>query len=318
MDYRDLTPGDHRLVVGVGKECRPFRVHVPLAANQRLLPVFAFDGVTLFNREGSMGAINGLDDASDRYRFVAIYPIPKIRYLGILAGWNAEGGFLSYRHGYDDVEYINQICRDLQIQRFYAVGFSAGAQFAHVLAGRLLGMVAGVVSVSGTWLGTEPPPPPGTAALIFHGEDDPVLPYRGGTGSLKTRVLVWLGNRNVRWSRPDLQAVAYAAANHYQDDPAVFESPFYVKRRFQHSPGVPVEEYMIRRPFGGHTYHGRKTGTGTESLLSRRHGRPLPPEKFSVNDVMAASLGFGNPAHRPVRPRPQGRHQEGSDTGFGA
>jgi poly(3-hydroxybutyrate) depolymerase len=295
MDFRNLTPGDHWFAVAVGKDCRPFRVHVPPAVDRRSLPVLAFDGVTLFNREGNMGAVNGLDDASDRYGSVAIYPVPKTRYLGILAGWNAEGGFLAYRNSYDDIEYIHKICNLLRIQMFYAVGFSAGAQFAHVLAGRLPGMVAGVVSVSGTWLGTEPTPPPGTAALIIHGEDDRVLPYRGGTSSLKTRVLIWLGNRNVRSSRPDLQAVAYAAANHYQGDPAVLEGAFYVKRSFQGPSGVPVEEYRMRWPFGGHTYHGRKTGKGTESLLSRRNGRPLPADVFSVNDVMAAFLGFGRP-----------------------
>ena len=295
MDFRDLAPGDHRLDVEVGKDRRPFRVHVPLAVDRRLLPVFAFDGVTLFNREGNMGAVNGLDDASDRYKFVAIYPMPMTRYLGILAGWNAEGGFLTYRRSYDDVDYINQICRDLRVREFYAVGFSAGAQFAHLLAGRLPGIVAGVVSVCGTWLGTEPPPPRGTAALIIHGEDDPVLPYRGGVGSLRTRILLWLGNRNVRLSRPDLQVVAYAAANHYAGEPDVFEEPFYAKRSFHHAPGVPVEEYTIRRPFGGHTYHGRKTGRGTESVISKRNGRPLPPDKFSVNDLMAAFLGFARP-----------------------
>jgi hypothetical protein len=69
-------------------------------------------------------------------------------------------------------------------------------------------------------------------------------------------------------------------------------TPVYVKRTFGPGP-VPVVEYIIRRPHGGHTYHGRRTGAGTESVLSRKHGRPLPPEAFSTNDLFVATMGLG-------------------------
>jgi hypothetical protein len=139
-------------------------------------------------------------------------------------------------------------------------------------------------------LGTEPPPAPGTAALIIHGEEDTVLPYRGGVGSLKCKILLLIGNRNVRASHPHLQAGAYAAANGYRNEPVTEETPVYVKRTFGPRGGVPVVEYLIRSPHGGHTYHGRSTGEGTESLLSHRHGRPLPPDVFSVHDIFARCM----------------------------
>jgi poly(3-hydroxybutyrate) depolymerase len=292
MDLRDLAPGDHRLVVAVEGERRGFRVHVPRDADWRVAPVLAFDGVTVFNQQGSMGSINGLDDASEKFGFVAIYPIPKVRYFGIVAGWNTRGGYLAYRPNYDDVDYVRAILSMLQIPKVYAVGFSAGGQFAHILAGRLPGTIAGVVSVSGTWQGTEPPPPPGTAAVIIHGEVDQVLPYRGGVSSLKTRLLVCLGNRNVRLSRPDLQVSAYAAANGYDSVPVVETTPVYIKRSFGANPAVPVVEYLIRSPYGGHTYHGRKSGPGTESFLSRTNGRPLAEEIFSTNHIFTQCMGL--------------------------
>jgi poly(3-hydroxybutyrate) depolymerase len=291
MSVYDLEQGDHWLAVTADGERRAFRVYVPGGADRSLAPVLAFDGVTLFNRQGSMGSINGLDAASERYKFVAIYPMPKARYFGILAGWNTPGGFLDCRPGYDDVEYVRAILTSLGAPKAYAVGFSAGGQFAHVLAGRLPGTILGVVSVSGTWQATEPRPARGTAAVIIHGESDPVLPYRGGS-SFRTCLLAFLGNRNVRRSRPDLQVGVYAEANGYGAEARVEETPIYVKRSFGADPEVPVVEYLVRPPHGGHTYHGRKIGAGAESLLSRAHGRPLSEDVFSINDVFAQCFGL--------------------------
>jgi len=273
-------------------ERRPFRLHVPEDPDLRLDPVIAFDGVTLWNPEGNMGGINGLDEASDKYKFVAVYPIPKTRYFGSIAGWNTPGGCLTYRAGYDDLDYVQEIFTLLSIERAYAIGFSAGAQFAHILAGKLPGRITGVGSICGSWLGTEPQPAPGTALLVVHGEEDPVQPYHGGPARMmRVRLLAALGNRNLLLSRPDLQAQAYAAANAYGPVPQIEETEVYVKRTF--GPGTaPAVEYLIRHPYGGHTYHGRRTGKGTESDLSRQHGRPLPPEKFSCNDKFAATMGF--------------------------
>jgi poly(3-hydroxybutyrate) depolymerase len=322
-DFRKFAPGDHCLSLSVGNDRRPFRLHVPENLDPRFDPVIAFDGVTLQNPEGSMARINGLDDASKKYKFAAIYPIPKTRYFGIVASWNAQGAYLSYRPDYDDVDYVREIFAMLQVERAYAIGFSAGAQFAHILAGRLPGIIAGVGSICGTWLGTEPPPPPGTALLVIHGEEDPVEPYQGGNPPLKIKLLAKLGNRNVLLSKPCRQAEVYAEANGYGLEPEIedtevkgisafsfirqprdrtlearisrVESPFpfasWTKRAF--GPGlVPVVEYLIKPPWGGHTYHGRRTGEGTESRLSPGHGRPLPPEVFSANDVFAATMGF--------------------------
>jgi hypothetical protein len=49
-------------------------------------------------------------------------------------------------------------------------------------------------------------------------------------------------------------------------------------------------EYAIRRPWGSHAYHGRKTGKGTESVLSRGHGRPLSAEVFNINDIILRTM----------------------------
>ena len=203
----------------------------------------------------------------------------------------SPGSYLSYCSEYDDIDFVREILGMLEAERACAIGFSAGAQFSHILAGRLPGRITGVGSICGTWLGTEPPPPPGTALMVIHGEEDPVEPYNGGSRPLKVKVLAGLGNRNVLLSRPDLQEKAYAAANGYKSEAEIEETSVYVKRTF--GPGsVPVVEYIIRHPYGGHTYHGRRTGQGTESVLSSKHGRPLPPEVFSANDTFAATMGF--------------------------
>lgn len=208
MNVRELTAGDHRIYAPVGKESRPFRVHVPRNLDPRLDAVIAFDGVTLWNPEGSMGGINGLDDASEKYRFAAIYPIPKTRYLGIVACWNTPGAYLSHRPEYDDADYVRAIFALLQVERACSIGFSAGAQFAHILAGSLDGRIAGVGPICGAWLGTEPLLPRGTALVVIHGEEDPVQPYQGGGDALKVRILRALGNPNVLLSKPAQQALA--------------------------------------------------------------------------------------------------------------
>jgi poly(3-hydroxybutyrate) depolymerase len=202
-------------------------VHVPRRKKAQGHPVFAFDGVTIWNQQGNMGRINGLSDASEKYGFTAIYPVPMTRYCGIIAGWNTPGGYLNFRSGYDDVAFVCAIFAMLKLERAYALGFSAGAQFAHVLAGRLAGSFLGVGSIAGTWLGTEPLPPAGTALMVVHGEEDPVQPYRGVRRGLRVRALVLLGNRNVLLSRPDLQARVYAAANGYRAEPTVEKTDLY-------------------------------------------------------------------------------------------
>jgi len=288
LPLHKLAGGDHRLFASIAGESRPFRVHVPKDVDHNLLPVLAFDGITICNQLGSMGGINGLDDAAERHRFIVVYPVPKTRLFGILAGWNSPGTCLACRAGYDDVAFVRAILDMLDVEGAYAIGFSAGAQFSHILAGTLPGRIAGVVSVSGTWLGLEPQPAKGTAALIIHGENDPVQPYHGGNPPPRVRILAALGNRNILLSRPDRQVEAYAAANDYREPPIVETTDVYVKRSFGSDPVVPVVEYVIRSPHGGHTYHGRKTGKGTESFLSSKHGRPLAPDVFSVNDLFPA------------------------------
>jgi|SRR5271166_491667 len=291
VDFRHLAPGDHCLHATVANDRRSFCVHVPEHLDVSLNPVVALDGITLWNQKGNMGGINGLDAASDKYKFATIYPVPKTRYFGILAGWNTLGAYLAYRSEYDDIDFLREVFAMLCVGRAYAIGFSAGAQFAHILAGRLAGTIAGVASVCGTWLGTEPSPPSGTALLVIHGEEDPVQPYRGESHAFRVRLLASLGNRNVMLSRPDLQAQTYAAANGYSLEPEVEQTPIFVKRTFGHGP-VPVVEYMVRHPYGRHAYHGRQTGKGTESVLSRIQGRPAPPGMFSVNEVFATTMGF--------------------------
>lgn len=127
---------------------------------------------------------------ADRERLIVVYPSayegsgPRI--------WRAQLGAESAK----DVRFISDLIDALAGQynidrtRIYVNGFSNGGGMSFVLSCRLaeriaaVGAVAAAESVPFSWCRSEVPVP----VIAFHGELDPLVPYRGG--------LTWVTPRN--------------------------------------------------------------------------------------------------------------------------
>ena len=93
-------------------------------------------------------------------------------------------------------------------------------------------------------------------------------------------MLKLFGHTNINESAPATQVERYATANGLTEAPAITDTDVYVQRDFTGTqPGqVSVREFRIKG--GGHTWHGRYTGEGTESNFSPKNGRPLSPDRI--------------------------------------
>lgn len=300
--------GLSRYTLEVGGITRSYRVYVPEAykAGEKSPVLFALDGVTLANRDG-MPVINGINKVAERTGYIAIYPDRLPRYFGKLFGWNSQdAGLLNTTKRYDDLDFMRAIRQDVR-RRFSTtddgwkiIGFSDGASFGHKAAKQLPG-IDGIVSVSGTTIGREPFAP--VRALIIHGKDlDPVVPYEGGTGSL-TGLLARFGHKKAVDSKPFMQATRYAEANGFKGTPEVTDSGSVIERVYRASgtaTGHEVREYLIKKPFGGHTWPGRMTGEGTETSVSGRNGPLTPATVFDANEIIARFLREGRTIQRDL------------------
>jgi polyhydroxybutyrate depolymerase len=122
-----------------------------------------------------------LSEAADRNGYVLV--LPQGLGHGFFRSFNA--GLRDDPNDPDDVAYTNALITDMQtrvnadISRIYAIGMSNGGMFAHLLAQSLPGVLAGLVTVSGTpaWpISRETPPTP---VLMVHGTADPITPWTG-------------------------------------------------------------------------------------------------------------------------------------------
>ena len=127
--------------------------------------------------------------------------------------------------GYDDLKYIrqvnNQIAQELKVDPAakYIVGFSEGGGAAQFVAESMPHTFAGVGSVHGTRLESDPKPQFGdkTAFVAVLGDNDNMLPISGGHGvgegwrPLKGFATITIGK--VSESEPLSQKMAWAQAD---------------------------------------------------------------------------------------------------------
>ncbi|PZR30308.1 PHB depolymerase family esterase, partial [Caulobacter segnis] len=105
--------------------------------------------------------------------------------------WNAGGccGFAMASDS-DDVAFIgamiDDIARDHRIdpKRIYVTGLSNGGMLTYRIGEALAPRVAAIAVVSGAMFGGETPPTTPVPALIMHGEQDDIVPFKGGTSPM--------------------------------------------------------------------------------------------------------------------------------------
>jgi len=175
-----LVPGNHTIAL----RDRSYIVHMP-AAKGALPVVINFHGGGS-NAEAQQ-RYSGMDAASDREHFIAVYPNGTGR--GRFLVWNA--GTCCGRaplQGIDDVGFVRAVIDDLAKRtpidrtRIYATGLSNGAMMTYRIAAEAPDLVAAVAPVSGSMVLAQFHPTLPVPVMHFHSVDDPRALYKGGLG----------------------------------------------------------------------------------------------------------------------------------------
>lgn len=283
---------------GVGRE---YAVYVPksLVAGEKSPVLMALDGLTVRNPGGSMGTVNGLNALAEREGFIAVYPRPQSRLFGQISAWNP--GLLNPKaSSYSDSRYLLGVLDDLgksglpiDSRQVYGATFSEGAIALNRAAQS--GRFAGVFNMSGTMLKSEMPAVGVKQNIIVRGELDPTLPAAGGAGP-NSSILTRLGHTRILESEPASHAWRIAQANGFQGTATIVEHPYVRETVYsgaQTATGAQVKEYVIKAPYGGHSWAGRAAGDGTESAVSGRNGPLTPPAVFDANSKIAEMIRQG-------------------------
>lgn len=244
-------------VHGGKTERRGYDVYVPSGydGKSRLPVMFIFHGVSGGDGKGLMEKETNMNAIADQKQFIVVYPWSKTHSpdpLGKIKiqDWNSPGaGLTEPQSGYDDVDYVKSILKDLPERvgvdkdAIYVTGFSSGGQFARHLRGRIPETFAGVATVHGTLLGTEARPDPGDLAAdisIVSSHDD-MLPAGGGRG------LMTLPLGRVRDSEPKNQFRQAANDNLCKGLPSVTRMDNFIISEYSPAQchGFTVKEYYI-------------------------------------------------------------------------
>jgi poly(3-hydroxybutyrate) depolymerase len=129
------------------------------------------------------------------------------------------------------------------------IGFSDGARFAAVYAADRPDRVAGVVSMSGTWMEGDAAPTKAIPMMIVHGDKDEMLPYTGGFGDTSEEVPI---ATNLDRSKPALQAKIWSEAGGGRGDVVQRKDESGLEMRV-YDGSAPVVEYIVKG--GQHGIH---------------------------------------------------------------
>jgi polyhydroxybutyrate depolymerase len=246
---------DREVELAVAGEARTFLVHAPAGADlaRPAALVFAFHGG--LSRARSMVGLTGLDRLADREGFFVVYP------QGLARHWN-DGRSRSLRLP-DDVGFVRAVLAWMEREhrvdrrRVYATGVSNGGFLSQRLACEMAADIAAVASIAGPMaapvLASCRPARP-VPVLLFHGTDDPLVPYAGGRvrgphGGAGASVAATAGF----WARTDGCTGAPVTADLPDAQPA---DGTHVRRTLWApcAQGAEVAVYTVEN--GGHTWPG--------------------------------------------------------------
>jgi len=310
---------DHLMYVNVrlpnGKtELRPYEIHLPkgaepLKANEHLPVVFLFDGTTANKPYTGMAIDNGINNASDLHRFIAVYPLPKPRVVGIphvkqqtIRDWNGPGiGALPTDSSYNDVDYVKAVIADVNKKfhpqhGYHAVGFSMGGQFVQVLDAELpKGTFKDNYLVNTTAFAEQDDPRAGISAKIIEGERDPIIPNgwgistnRGIVGDFLARM--FQDTRRTDSSNRALVVQHFWSANGLGGEEKVKNYGAYRESVFPTKNGTKLVVDEIYR--AGHFWYGRQRGGSHETVATDSNGFNPPPQSFNCTTDMAKFFGL--------------------------
>jgi polyhydroxybutyrate depolymerase len=167
----------------MGGKTRTYHVHLP-PQQTRAAPL-----LLVLHGSGGTGAgtitLTHMNDLADKEGVIAVYPD------GLSKGWaDGRGASDSDQQGVDDLAFLGQLITTLQAQyainphRIYVAGMSNGGFMAQrlgcELADRIAAIVPVVATLSTNQAATCAPSRP-MPILYVLGENDPLVPYNGGT-----------------------------------------------------------------------------------------------------------------------------------------
>ncbi|MBX9724674.1 MAG: hypothetical protein K2X81_24935, partial [Candidatus Obscuribacterales bacterium] len=249
----------------IGDGYRAYRVYVPSSLKNRKQAA-----AVILNFHGGQGSAlgtektYGMDDLSDKYGFIAVYP------EGLNKRWH--DGRPNANPGIDDIPYISAILDDLKSvhaidkTRIFACGISNGAMFCNHLALCMSDKIRAIVSIAGaiTKADAERKTTHPVSVLLIHGKNDRFVPFNGGNMSnTPTNGEVLSHEESVnRWLElnggplkklkeleiPSQQGSELGRRHIKQETPAQLRS-------WQAKNGAIVESVVISN--GGHTWPGK-------------------------------------------------------------
>ncbi len=183
-----------------GGQTRNYIVHLPAGyvPGQSLPLVFVLHGFT--QNGAAIQTTSGFDLLADAENFIAVYP------TGVNNAWNTNSGFPGGSTA-DDVGFISALIDTMQanynidLNRVYSCGFSAGGFMSHRLACESSAKFAAIASVSGTMSDAAFStciPSNAIPVMQIHGTADGVVSYTGGIGGKGADDIInfWKGFNN--------------------------------------------------------------------------------------------------------------------------
>jgi len=201
--FEPVPSGDSTHSMSFSGEQRTYILHVPptYTPSHTIPLVFIFHGFGLDAEE--MIRITDFNTQADASGFIAVYP----NGTGRKSSWNGGDccGEAAVKN-VDDVGFVRAIIEEisqsinLDRKRVYATGFSNGAIMSYRLACDLSDMIAAIGPVSATQNARTCQPGRPVSIIHFHGTDDDLNPYEGGTSSgsvvfpsVKETIQLWIG-----------------------------------------------------------------------------------------------------------------------------
>jgi len=161
-----------------GGVSRHYLLHVPAGYRAGIPVPLVFNFHGFGSNSTQEQALTGMSAKADREGFIVVYPD------GIDAAWATGPG----AEGQRDLRFVRDLLTSLESQysidpkRVYATGISNGGGMTDRLGCTLADVIAAIAPDSGAynfWQDCHPSRP--VAVLAFHGLDDRIVPYLGGT-----------------------------------------------------------------------------------------------------------------------------------------
>lgn len=276
-------------------------VHTPPGYDPKVPAMLVLNLHGLTSNGWQQDLLTTMKTRADRRNFLVVYPEGTSSALEF-ASWNA--GVCcppAVDKNIDDVGYLRLLLDRVQethcidAARVFATGMSNGGFLSHRLACELSDRIAAVAPVAGQMALPSCDPGRPVPVLHFHGEKDPLVPYKGGHPlnlngfldkllfpSVETTISGWAQRNGCRGPRQVVRTLPDARCEAYSE--CAVQSPA------QNGQAQRADVVLCTVPPGGHTWPG---GSHIADLVLG----------YTASDLSASDLMLDFFAAHPMPPR---------------